>query len=624
MLRKLLLPTTLALLSFGFWKSPDFKEIAAGVAIFLFGMLSLEEGFKAFTGGVLENLLKRTTASLWKSLGFGIVTTTVMQSSSLVSVITISFLSAGLIDLAAGIGIVFGANLGTTTGAWLIAGFGLKVKISAYAMPMLVFGVLLIFQKTRHLKGLGSVLAGLGFLFLGIHHMKAGFEAFRHTLDLTTFAVVGYPGVFLFTLLGVIATVIMQSSHATLVLIITALSAGQITYENALALAIGANVGTTITAILGSMSANVQGKRLAAAHLIFNLTTALIAISFIYQLKDLVAWMSGNLGIAATDFSLQLAVFHTVFNLIGVVVMLPFVSRLVNFLTHFMPERQVSIAYPRYLHPSAMALPAAALGAVRQETLHLYENAFRILVHGLNLHRHAILSDRPLEEIVQDTEEHLEIDIDGEYERTVKSLYGQIVAFISRASTTMTPEEANELFALRAAGRDMVEAIKDTKHLRKNLTQYIVSPNPCIRAEYNKIRVQVGGVLRQLEQAQSCDYLFSVQDLETLRVEMEENDSTANGTLEHLIREEKITPEMATSLMNDATYAYDVTKNLVQIGGLLFGQEALLDTTRNPPALNQEEIDALVHSGESPTQGLPLGGQINRPIVNPNQTKTSE
>lgn len=187
-----------------------------------------------------------------------------MQSSSLVSVITISFLGVRLIGLAAGIGIIFGANLGTTTGAWLIAGFGLKVKISAYAMPMLVFGIIMVFQKSKHLKGFGYILAGLGFLFLGIHHMKEGFEAFRDTIDLTAFAVAGYPGIFLFTLIGVFATVVMQSSHATLVIIITALAAQQITYENALALAIGANIGTTITAILGSMSSNVQGKRLAA------------------------------------------------------------------------------------------------------------------------------------------------------------------------------------------------------------------------------------------------------------------------------------------------------------------------------------------------------------------------
>ena len=185
MLNKILLPSILLILAWGFWISPDFKAISAGVAIFLFGMLSLEEGFRAFTGGTLERLLRRTTSSTWKSLVFGIVSTTAMQSSSLVSVITISFLSAGLITLGAGIGIIFGANLGTTTGAWLIAGFGLKVDIAAYAMPMLAFGVILIFQSSKALKGVGYILAGLGFLFLGIAYMKDGFESFKSTIDIS-------------------------------------------------------------------------------------------------------------------------------------------------------------------------------------------------------------------------------------------------------------------------------------------------------------------------------------------------------------------------------------------------------------------------------------------------------
>ncbi len=215
MLKKILLPTIFLTLTYGFWVSPEFKEIAAGVAIFLFGMLFLEEGFKRFTGGVLENLLRRTTDRLWKSFTLGVVSTTIMQSSSLVSVITISFLSAGLIGLAEGIGIIFGANLGTTTGAWIVAGFGLKVNISAYAMPMLVFGVILVMQRVKPLKGVGYVLAGLGFLFLGIHFMKEGFEAFKATLDLAEYAVPGLAGLLLFTLIGLAATVIMQSSHAT-------------------------------------------------------------------------------------------------------------------------------------------------------------------------------------------------------------------------------------------------------------------------------------------------------------------------------------------------------------------------------------------------------------------------
>ncbi len=367
MIRRIVLPVIFIILAAGFWFSPNFKEIAAGVAIFLFGMIFLEDGFRTFTGGILEKLLARTTNKLWKSISFGVVTTTIMQSSSLVSVITISFLSAGLIGLAAGIGIIFGANLGTTTGAWLIAGFGLKVKISAYAMPMLVFGIVLVFQKSKNLRGMGYVLAGLGLLFLGIHYMKEGFEAFREAIDLSQYAVAGYPGLFLFALIGLIATVIMQSSHATLVLIITALSVGQITYDNALALAIGANIGTTITAIIGAMSANYQGKRLAAAHLIFNLTTGLIAIIFIWQIIAAVEWISAHVGISKTDYTLKLAVFHTLFNSIGVIVMSPLVGHLVKFLEKALPAPKTTIVEPHFLNESVIDFPETLLEAVHNE-----------------------------------------------------------------------------------------------------------------------------------------------------------------------------------------------------------------------------------------------------------------
>ena len=232
MLKRVFLPSIIFLLSYGFWISPDFKVICAGVAIFLFGMLSLDTGFRVFTGGILEKLLAATTNKLWKSLSFGIVSTSLMQSSSLVSVISISFLSAGLIGLYQGIGIIFGANIGTTTGAWLVARIGLKVNISAYAMPLLVFGAVFVFQNAKPLKGLGYVLAGVGFLFLGIHFMKEGFEAFRGDIDLIAYAIPGIKGLLIYTLLGAAATVIMQSSHATLVLTITALASGQLEYVN--------------------------------------------------------------------------------------------------------------------------------------------------------------------------------------------------------------------------------------------------------------------------------------------------------------------------------------------------------------------------------------------------------
>ena len=591
MIKRIVLPAILIVLAFGFWISPNFKEIAAGVAIFLFGMIFLEDGFRAFTGGILEKLLAKTTDRLWKSISFGVVSTTVMQSSSLVSVITISFLSSGLIGLAAGIGIIFGANLGTTTGAWLIAGFGLKVKISAYAMPMLVFGVIMVFQKSRNLKGIGYVLAGLGLLFLGIHHMKEGFEAFRETIDLTQFAVGGYPGLFLFAAIGIAATVIMQSSHATLVIIITALSVGQITYENALALAIGANVGTTITAIIGSMSANHQGKRLAGAHLIFNMVTGLIAIAFIWQLIWAVDMISANVGIAGDNFTLKLAVFHTVFNLIGVIVMAPFVVRLVQFLERVIPTPESSIIEPEFLNESVADFPETLLIAVRNEVFHLYDNAYRIIAHGINVHRETITSDVILEDELKSSKEIIKEDISEQYTRSIKSLHPAIIDFTGAARIRLSSEFSSHLYDLRRASQRIVQAVKDTQHLQKNIDIFGASQNPAIRNEYNNIRINIARILRLIEQLRQGDPDVDVFDLDDNKLSAKEGRNATLRNIDSMIREGQITAEMATSLMNDLNYSKSIIGDLTRAGKILLGERnAELMEGQSIMGLEDEEI----------------------------------
>jgi len=595
MLKKILLPSILFILGYGFWVSPDFKEIAAGVSIFLFGMLFLEEGFKAFTGGVLEKLLQKTTNKTWKSLLFGVVSTTIMQSSSLVSVITISFISAGLVTLVAGIGIIFGANIGTTTGAWMVAAFGLKVKISAYAMPMLVFGIVLSFQKSKYLKGIGSVLAGLGFLFLGIHYMKEGFEAFKDTFDLAALAVEGYPGLFLFAAIGAAATVVMQSSHATLVLILTALAAGQITYENSLALAIGANVGTTITAIIGSLSANVQGKRLAGAHLVFNLVTGLIAIVFISQFVWAVEWVSDHVGIAQDDYTMKLAVFHTLFNVTGVLVMVPLINRLADYLFKVIPEKPKDLAEPLYLNDAVIEFPETVLKSLKKEVWHLFDSAFELMAHGINLHRTEILESPDLEKTIDEDREIHEFDLDELYESKVKILYGAIIEFISHAQEHIPSLYAEEMFRLRKASLEIVECVKHIKHLRKNATRYMLSDNEHIRVEYNHLRYQISMILREiyrLRNEDDFDHALAMLEIDELKAEIKLEHKQLDGRITEVLRDERITPLMATSLLNDFNYVDETARNLLDTAqALLVSHSDLVAEAAQEVVLDEDEID---------------------------------
>ena len=595
MYRRLILPVMFFTLAYGFWVSPTFKDIAAGVAIFLFGMLCMEEGFRAFSGGTLESLLRASTDKTWKSLTFGILTTTVMQSSSLVSVITISFLSAGLIGLAEGIGIIFGANLGTTTGAWIVAGFGLKVNLSAYALPMLVFGVLLIFQKHRRLKGAGWILAGLGFLFLGIHYMKEGFAGFADHLDLTRYALGGVAGLLLYSLFGALATVIMQSSHATLVLIITALGAGQITYENALALAIGANVGTTVTAVLGALNATVDGKRLAGAHLIFNVGTGLVALVLIDPFMRAVDTVSHAVGIPADDYTLKLAVFHTLFNGIGIIIFTPLIGRLVALLTRMLKGERQTHDMPRYLNDASLEFPEVALTALRRETQHLFNNAYSIIAHGVNLKRSDINSDMDLSEFLEPRGEVIEVDIDQQYELMIKDLYSANMLFYTRSAAKMPEDKAQKMQGLWQASVDIVAAIKSTKHLRKNLVRYTRSPNVAIRREYNRFRVRIGELLRDLAALRAEDQdTFSLLSLDAIRVEMADSYRISHKVVDSLIRDGAISAQMATSLMNDSRYVNEIMVRLLSMAEGLLAASGKADADMPELSLTPEEVEQVV------------------------------
>jgi len=593
-LRKVILPSIMLILAYGFWVSPDFKEISAGVAIFLFGMLALEEGFRAFTGGVLEKILKKSTNKMWKSLTFGFTAATVMQSSSLVSVITISFLSVGLIGLVEGLGIVFGANVGTTTGAWLIAGFGLKVKISAYAMPMLVFGVMLIFQKSKSMKGVGYILVGLGFLFLGIHHMKEGFEAFQNSLDLTAYAMEGMAGILVFTLIGIIATIIMQSSHATLVLIITALSVQQITYDNALALAIGANVGTTITAVLGALSSNVVGKRLALADVLFKVGAGIVFILFMGPVMGLVDGIASVIGLADDDYTMKLAVFHTIFNVAGVMIMVPLINPLIGLVTRLFKSEPDIHAQPMYLNEASLEFGDTALEALRKETARIYDKAIGVIAKGLSLDKQDILSDAKLKQVIKAHDKAVEYDIDEVYEHEIKSLCISILDYTNKLS--VDEATSRQVSRIRLANQSILITLKDVKHLQKNMLLYIDSDNPHISAEYNRLRQRIAKVIRRLENIRSQEIsATSILSLDALKLTLEKNMSLLHGRLDELIREGHISADMAISLMNDSNYTYSIINSLIQINhNHLKSEEGTETAAEHMIALNREEINSVL------------------------------
>ena len=571
MLRKYYFQFFLLSLAFVLFYGGHYTVIIAGIAIFLVGMLFMEEGFGLFSGGVLESVLQASTDTLAKAIGTGFVATAIMQSSSLVSIIVISFLSAELITLSGAIGVVFGANIGSTTTAWIISAFGVKIDIATFAMPMVIFGVVLKFAQNKSYQGFGKILLGLGFVFLGIDYMKDGFEVLQQRFDISKFAVEGYIGALVYVSLGVVATVVMQSSAATMALVITALAANQIIYINALELAIGANIGTTITAILGALSSNPNGKRVATAHLIFNLITAFVALSLLYPLSDFTNFVASKIGIAQSDYAMKLALFHTLFNVMGVLLVAPFTKQLVKYLETLFIEVNIYALKPLYLDKVVINVPNAAIEAIKKETMRLYESAIEAIAHSISLHRHIFIKSPDIENVVKNSEISINADIDEFYAQKIKSLYSDIIYYATLSQEHMSVEEQNHVYELKLASREIVEAIKNMRDLQKNIFYYARSKNSYVKEEYNNIRIQIAKTIDVIERLKEhVDDIDVLSAIELLKESTKALDSIKNSRIDALIRENRVDSKMATSLINDSAFAYDVTQKLLQAATILW------------------------------------------------------
>ncbi|WP_181022222.1 Na/Pi cotransporter family protein [Campylobacter hyointestinalis] len=544
--------------------------ISFGVCIFLYAMIVLENSFSMFAG--IESFLKKATSSKISSFNFGLLTTAIMQSSGLVSVLAISFLSAGLISLISGLAIIYGANLGTVTGAWLVAGLGLKVDIASYAMPLIVVGMLFIFNKSDKIKGCGYFLFSIGLLFLGIAYMKSGFDNIKDTIDLSKYAMSGVSGLLVYTLIGLIMTVVMQSSHATLTLAITALGANQITYENSVAIAIGSNVGSTIMAIIGSFNANSEGKKLTVAHVIFNVTSAIITLIFINFFIFITDETAKIAGVRDDDYTIKLAIFHTYFNATGVLLFYPLANLMEKLLNKFIKSEhkrsKVDTAY--YLNEDSAQFSDSATEVLVKEVKHLYSNASSIIAKSISISKEDINSPLSPEEVIRSRQQPIKMDFDELYNNRFKEIYSQIIDFAVLASSNSKKEDMDKFMDLRRVALLLAEALKDIKNSQPNVYKFITSNNPYIKTEYDKLRIKL---LKSLRIMAKMANLKDDYDLKTELKELKEiyNDySNDELALDTLLGGKKISNTMATSLMNDTALIQGVTKKLLKIVEIIF------------------------------------------------------
>lgn len=338
--------------------------VLGGIGLFLLGMVMMTDGLKALAGSSLNRILAKFTSRPIKGVMSGALVTAMVQSSSATTLMTIGFVSAGLLTFKQTMGLILGINLGTTSTGWIVSQLGFNVSISAMAFPLVAlgtFGKLFGEGKVSHSS---SALAGFGLIFIGISTIQTGMADLAMQYDPSTFPSGGVIGSLLLVLIGFGMTVVMQSSSAALATTLTALFASAITFEQAAALVIGQNVGTTVKAAIAAVGSTVPAKQTAFAHITFNLVTAVIAFISLPWLVNSLDQFGDRFGWGETT---TLAAFHTSFNVLGVLIFFPFMGPFSSIVQKFYPDHMTRST--RNLNPKLLRMYSAAVEAARRATL---------------------------------------------------------------------------------------------------------------------------------------------------------------------------------------------------------------------------------------------------------------
>lgn len=312
----------------------NFLTLIGSLGLFLFGMKMMSEALQKVAGSRMRKILSAMTSNRFLGIITGFLVTTIIQSSSATTVMVVSFVNAGLMSLVESIGVIMGANIGTTVTGWIITLFGFKVKISTYALPMIGIGFPLIFSKNATHRSWGEFIVGFALLFLGLEYLKGSVPDIKGNSEALSFlrhyTDLGFGTTLIFLFIGTILTVVIQSSSATMALTFVMCSQGWIELEQAAAMVMGENIGTTITANIAASIANVSAKRAARVHLLFNLLGVVwMLLVFNSFVGGIDYFITQKMGVSPTEsvsaIPTALAIFHTSFNIINVFVFIWFV-----------------------------------------------------------------------------------------------------------------------------------------------------------------------------------------------------------------------------------------------------------------------------------------------------------
>lgn len=527
------------LLLYSFYLNSDWLELCAGLAFFLFGMQSMQDGLEKLAGGRLERILAKRTETPFKSLLFGISSTLILQSTTVVALLIIAFISTGLITLTAGIGIIIGANIGSSGGIWLLAIAGQNVSLGPFAYPMVVMGILASFAgKTA--KAAGRVLIGVAFILLAIDLIKSGFSSFTEDFDILSYQLEGWMGILILVFVGTALTIVLQSSHATIMLILTMLALAQIDAPQGYALTVGAIVGSALaTGILGFLGGDRAGMRVAGSHVIYNTGTAIVILILLKPIITLLDLFAIKLTL---DPLIQIAAFYTLFNIVGLLLFWPLKGRLALFLEKMIPnipepkqivdfsgdysETEVEVQYtpPKYLLDTALSSTQTATQAVLQELTYLSKVSLEVICHILFLKREVLSAKEVTPESITQYDDFDPVDADLLYRKHIKNLYSELLTFISKIEYNKNEEKYQSVLSTcQIIAFKLVSAVKNSHHLQKNL-KYYLSRDPSVAQNfYIRLREYIVSNLRTVyslhvyNEDESSSHLSSAEMKEELK-----------------------------------------------------------------------------------------------------------
>ncbi|MCI5580805.1 MAG: Na/Pi cotransporter family protein [Phocaeicola plebeius] len=331
----------------------DFFKLLGSLALFLYGMKIMSEGLQKFAGDRLRSILTAMTTNRVTGVLTGILITALIQSSSATTVMVVSFVNAGLLTLSQSIGVIMGANIGTTVTAWIISALGFKVSVSAFSLPLLAIGIPLLFSQKSHRKSVGEFIFGFSFLFMGLDLLKSNAPDLSANPDMLAFVQnytdMGFLSVLLFVLIGTVLTMIVQASAATMAITLIMCANGWISFELGAALVLGENIGTTITANLAALTANTQARRAALAHMMFNVFGVIWVLIVFQPFLTGVNWIVDDLMQVSNDPSVavpfKLSAFHSCFNVCNVLFLIWFVPTIEQAVCRIIPQKEADEEY---------------------------------------------------------------------------------------------------------------------------------------------------------------------------------------------------------------------------------------------------------------------------------------